>query len=361
MTLALAPLVAQDKPGSDPFADLNAAAATDAEQHASWLAQFFKDNFAFRGELMAEFTSDTGDSPASRQSVGFEMQKKFSTATSTVASFDFQGRLVRRDGYNPVLNDLEGVTRAGWTFEYHNLYLDLYHIAGGPGRFNFRVGHFYVPFGLNPQTDTHGTVLQLSNETNFGFERDWYAGFWGSINRHVNYDVYYATGSGYDLKFHGQKGLAAARLSLGNRYRSEYGLEGGISAIAGERLADNTPLRTQRAGADVRYRHTAPGGSLTFTTEVSAGRDAQDSVTMDLQQAEYLRASRRWGVATQFRRFSRDRVGTRASAIGEFTWYFRNDVAGANEHWIKLNVERQIQNFPGPPQTIVTLQYYWYR
>jgi hypothetical protein len=365
IALALAPLAAQD-----PFADVKPAPAADSTAHGSWLARFFKDNFAFREELMSEFTSDTGDSYASRQSAGFEVQKKFSTETSTVASFDFQGRLVRRDGYNPVLNDMEGATRPGWAFEYHNLYLDLYNIAGRhAGRFNFRAGHFYVPFGLNLQTDTHGTMLQLSNETNFGFERDWYAGFWGSINRRLNYDAYYMAGSGYDLKFRGQRGLAAVRLSLGNRYRSEYGLEGGVSAITGERLAqpmnggstaEPAPLRTQRIGIDGRYRHSAPDGTLTFTTELSGGRDAQDRVTMELQQAEYLRASRRWGVAAQFRHFSRDNVGTTASAVAEFTWYFRNDVAGSNEHWLKLNVERQIQNFPGPPQTIVALQYYWY-
>ena len=54
------------------------------------------------------------------------------------------------------------------------------------GRFNFRAGRFYVPFGLNLQTDTHGTVLQLSNEQNLGFERDWYTGFWGSSDTFAN-------------------------------------------------------------------------------------------------------------------------------------------------------------------------------
>ena len=48
-------------------------------------------------------SDDPDGHAASRQSVGFEVLKKFSTATSTVASFDFQGRLVRRDGYNPVI------------------------------------------------------------------------------------------------------------------------------------------------------------------------------------------------------------------------------------------------------------------
>lgn len=36
-------------------------------------------------------------------------------------------------------------------------------------------------------------------------------GFWGSLNKHLNYDAYYLAGSGYDLAFKGQRGLGAAR------------------------------------------------------------------------------------------------------------------------------------------------------
>src|SRR5689334_1554403 len=260
---------------------------------------------------MSQFDTNEDANGASRQSVGFEILKKFSTATSTVASFDFQGRLVRRDGYNPVINDMEGAQRPGWAFEYHNLYLDLYNIINpalgdearsrNVGRFNFRAGRFYVPFGLNLQTDTHGTVLQLSNERNFDFERDWHAGFWGSINRNLNYDAYYLTGSGYDLKYKGQSGLGAVRISLANRFSSQYGLEGGFSVLAGERLStpmnddshasDLVPLKTQRVGLDGRYRHIAPRGLLTFTTELSGGRDASDPVVTLLHEAEYLHSS----------------------------------------------------------------------
>jgi len=242
----------------DPFAGVAPSAAKPAETAPGW-KRFFGENFGFREELMFQFDSNQNAEFASRQSAGFEVQKKFSTATSTVASFDFQGRLVRRDGFNPVMNDMEGASRQGWAFEYHNLYADIYNMVGGVGRFNSRAGHFYVPFGLNLQTDTHGTVLQLSNDSNFGFERDWYAGFWGRINKHLNYDAYYLAGSGYDLKFKGQTGLAGVRLSLSNRYSSRYGIEGGVSVLAGERLAmDNSPIRTRRVGIDARYRRVAP-------------------------------------------------------------------------------------------------------
>jgi len=316
-------------------------------------------------------TSERGQ-PASRQLIVFEVLKKFSTATATLASFDFQGRLVRRDGFHPVLNDMEGESRAGWAFEYHNIYLDLYNVLNpvlsddqrgeNVGRFNLRVGRFYVPFWLNLQTDTHGTVLQLSNERNFGFERDWYTGFWGTI-KHLNYDAYYLTGSGYDLRFKGQKGLGALRLSLSNKYSSEYGLEAGLSVLGGERLSDQDASRieTRRIGLDGRYRRAIRTGLLTFTSEISGGRDAPHAVFTQLYQTEYLHASRRWGLATQYRRFGQEGLRADASIIGEVTWYLRNDVGASNLHWIKLNVERQLERMRGPPGLVVTVQYYFCR
>ena len=373
----------------DPFADVaESSKPQETEQPArSWRQKFFGENFGFRKEIMSQFDASEHGRPASRQSVGFEVLKKFSTATATVASFDFQGRMVRRDRFNPVLNDMEGQSRAGWAFEYHNVYLDLYNVLNpvmsekqrgeNVGRFNVRAGRFYVPFGLNLQTDTHGTVLQLSNERNFGFERDWYTGFWGSINKHLNYDAYYLTGSGYDLRYKGQKGLGAVRLSLSNKYSSEYGLEGGLSILGGERLASHAidrstaldmgagnsiPIKTERIGLDGRYRRPVPTGLLTFTSEFSGGRDVPAAVFTQLHQAEYLRASRRWGLATQYRRFRQDGLGVDASLIGEFSWYFRNDVGNSNVHWIKLNVERRLERmYAAQPAMTITLQYYFYR
>lgn len=378
------------KQGEDPFAGVTAQPKPEEkpkESGRSWRESFFKENFGFRKEIMSQFTSNQDGDLASRQSLGFEVLKKFSTATETVASFNMQGRLVRRDGFNPVLNDMEGENRKGWAFEYHNLYLDFYNVLNpllsdeqkgkSLGRFNVRAGRFYVPFGLNLQTDTHGTVLQLSNERSFGFERDWYTGFWGALNKHLNYDVYYLAGSGYDLKYKGQSGLGAVRLSLGNRYSSEHGLEGGFSVLGGERLSNMAPggtthatmdsesgprvVQTERGGLDGRYRRAVPTGLLTLTSEMSGGRDSRDPVFSQLHQGEYIHSSRKWGVATQYRRFSQDGRGADSSIIGELSWYFKNDVGNSSLHWIKLNVERQLERMEGPPSTVITLQYYFYR
>lgn len=346
---------------ADPFASIVESTASAQRLGESWTHSLFHDNFGFRKEIMAEVAASDNALSSSRQSLGFEVLKKFSTETATVASLNFQGRLVRRDRFVPALNDMEGMRRPNWFFEYHNAYADFYNVAGEVGRVNVRAGRFYVPFGLNLQTDTHGTILQLSNERNFGFERDWYAGLWGSLSEDINYDANYLAGSGYDLKYRGQSGLGAARLSLSNKFSSEHGVEGGVSIIGGQRLAeDGLRIETQRAGIDGRYRQPVPTGLLTWSSEITGGRDVPDAVFTQLYQAEYLRASRRWGLATQYRRFWREGVGSDGSIIGEATWYFRNDVGNSNLHWIKVNLERQVERMQGRRDTIVALQYYRY-
>jgi len=361
---------------ADPFAGVSAATGPAAfAPEASGTRRFFAENFGFRKEIMLQYGYGRNQErekdgrlsgAGARQSLGFEALKKLSSQTQTWASFNFQGRLVRRDRATAALNDMEGMRRPGWFFEYHNVYADFYNPldallrdeqrAAMLGRVNIRAGRFYMPFGLNTQTDTHGTVLQLSNERNFGFERDWYAGLWGSATKDVDYGAYYLAGSGYDLKFKGQGGLAAGRVMLANRFLSDYGVEGGASWLSGERLSpEGERVVTRRGGADGRWRRPVPNGTVVWTTELSDGRDTSDSVFTQLHQIEYLRASRRWGLAAQFRRFPGE-----SSVIGEATWYLRNDVASSNLHWIKLNLERQTERRMGALDSIVTLQYYLY-
>jgi hypothetical protein len=44
----------------------------------------------------------------------------------------------------------------------------------------------------------------------------------------------------------------------------------------------------------------------------------------------------------------------------EATWYFRNDIGNSNLHWVKANVERQVERMEGGAATLYTLQYYRY-
>src|ERR1051326_4719395 len=73
---------------ADPFADLTEAAAPQPAHTSGWVQKLFGENFGFRKEIMSQFDANEHGQPASRQSIGFEALKKFSTGNATIASFD---------------------------------------------------------------------------------------------------------------------------------------------------------------------------------------------------------------------------------------------------------------------------------
>ena len=80
-----------------------------------------------------------------------------------------------------------------------------------------------------------------------------------------------------------------------------------------------------------------------------------------VNELDYLHASRRWGIAGQYRGLKQQRGSAASSFSAEFTLYFHNDFTNSSLQWLKLNVERQTERIQGPPGTIVALQYYYYR
>ena len=398
LTVVLVSVIAINASGGvDPFADLaTVTSPVPAAVSTINVSGWFGPNFSYRSELfgLMAWSRNGGDDGHiySRQSVGGEALKKWSSSTATLAAFDIQARVVRRDNFIATQADAAGDDMDNWSFEIHNMYFDFYNVLDGflpadlhgaaAGHYNIRVGRFYLPLGINLQTDTHASLLQLSNERNLGFERDWLTGLWGTINRNVNYDLYYLLGSGHEVTSHGQSGLAGARISLGNRLLNDYGLEGGVAALGGERISSHAIMRspsvagasrgddivqTTRLGIDGRYGRSIPTGRLTFTTEITTGRDENDEIFTQLYQIDYLHHSRRAGLAGQYRRFWQN-IGTDdgtgeidATVSIEATWYFRNDPAGSKLHWIKANIERYTERqATGDDNTILSFQYYVY-
>lgn len=366
----------------DPFADLEVSGASAATlQEEEPVGDFWRDNLLLRKELYLLFGA--GDDTfahergiMSRLSAGFEAQKRFATATRTVAMVDYQGRMVYRNRMLDSAADSAG--ERAWKYETHNAYLDIYNILGEPGRVNLRVGHFYQPFGLGYQTDTHGTLLQLSNDALFGAGHDWQAVFYGTLSEELDYAAGYLVGSGHDDKLDGQSGMAVARIMLNNDWLFEHGLEGGVSAAVGERVDKHAVARSPsvwrkahggsvvkgwRGGADLRKRIDSVGGPFTVTGEVAVGEDESDLLGANLAQVDWLHPGREWGAALQGRHFWQDR-GAESKSINEsrvtglITHYFRNEVSSANLHWIAVGVERAMRSARN--DTLVLVQYYRY-
>jgi hypothetical protein len=371
---------------ADPFTDVTVtplpATNAPAITQPSW-----GDNLLLRKEvyllfaLGAQDVNETHDA-MTRASLGFEIQKRFATATRTIASFDYQGRIVYRNHSLDLLADPMARDAGAWEYETHNAYADIYNVFSEPGRFNLRVGHFYQPFGLNQQTDTHGTLLQLSNDQLFGKERDWQATLFGSLTDDLDYWVGYLLGTGENFEMAGQTGMGVARIGLNNSWLFDEGLEGGLSVAAGERVDEHAMMRshsvmkqtggdpvirTWRAGLDVRQRIDSEIGPFTPGIEAAIGGDEQDLLFSGLTQVDWLSPNRHWGAATQFRYFWQDAhtesggtglTDSRATLV--LTRYFQNDVGNAALHWIALAVEQQVYQTDGPEDTRVMLQYYRY-
>lgn len=361
------------------------AAPQDGSKDVAVAEPDWTDNLLLRKEVYLLFAAgrdnadETGDG-MSRLSAGFEIQKRFATATRTVASVDYQGRVVYRDHVLDTAADPMGRDASPWRYETHNAYLDLYNVFGEPGRFNLRGGYFYQPFGLNQQTDTHGTLLQLSNDRLFGAERDWQMTMYGTLNDSLDYTVGYLLGAGPDHEMEGQSGLGVARIKLNNDWLFNDGLEGGVSVAAGERVDEHAVMRspsvgratrgdsvvsTWRAGLDVRKRIDSGVGPFTLAGESAIGQDEDDPLLSGLTQADWLHPGRRWGAAVQYQHLwqdvadgGKDYADARATAV--LTYYFSNDVGNANLHWIALGVERQVRQTEEPEDTLLMLQYYRY-
>ena len=356
---------------ADPFAGVEPRAVAPPPAAAGGWA----DNLLFRKEIYllwaaGEDDFEETDRAYSRLSAGFEIQKKFSTATKTVAAVNYQGRLVYRDHVLPTAADAMGMDADQWSYETHNAYAEFYNLLGEPGRFSLRAGRYYLPFGLNAQTDTHGTLLQLSNDRLFGADRDWQVTAYGNASEHLDYLAGYVFGAGPDQKLDGQAGMAVGRIGLNGDYLYARGLEAGVCGAFGERVDPHAgidgPIRTWRLGADLRKRLDSGIGPFTLTGEAAAGEDEESTVWSGLAQADWLHPRRRWGVAAQYFYFEREPAGhghgggIDERAIATLTRYFRNDVGNAALHWIALGLEEQIQTPEGGEDTLAMVQYYRY-
>jgi hypothetical protein len=409
--MLIVPLISADQ--SDPFADIEVVVlppATNAETAVS--APVWNDNLLLRRELYLLFGIGKREGVyhdahrlMSRVSAGFEVQKRFATPTRTIASFDYQGRLVYRNHYLTTAADSMGMDAKPWKYETHNAYADFYNVFGAPGIFNIRAGYFYQPFGLIQQTDTHGTLLQLSNDQVFGTERDMQIVMYGTLNAALDYQFGYLFGLGPDEKFAGQTGMLVSRVALNNDWLFDYGLEGGISFAFGERMVSRhmsksmrpslmdaidffrssptledwferyvdyrlmrlnfDPVKTMRFGADARKRLASGIGPFTVTIETAAGTDNGDLVLSGLAQTDWLNPRRRWGVAAQIYGLKKQSEGineamsdTTASFV--ITRYFRNDVGNAGLHWVALAIEQPVHRSDGSEAPLFMLQYYNY-
>lgn len=240
-----------------------------------------------------EVTSRRGE-VALVNAAGLDLHKTFSDESGNIGTMVLQPYVVRRDNQYSRLYDMNDDD--AFVLELHASSFNLTRF--GQGRTNLRVGHFDVPFGLEPLVDTHFTLQQYLTHHNVGFHMDWGAALNGALPE-FDYEVAVTRGTGEDLNDRGHDTyLASGRIGTPSDRNTVLGL----SALYGEvadrhgthRVDEGNPVdedfrereqwvRRWRVGADATHLVDV----FALRGEASAGEDFDQAVWNLLGEVEW--------------------------------------------------------------------------
>lgn len=170
-----------------------------------------------------------------------------------------------------------------------------------------RLGHFDLPFGLNPITELRGQVLQPLTTLDLGFKKDWGIAVQGEW-RGFAYETAATWGTGEELRRRRGRFLWSGRFGLPTYRDVQYGISLLYGAVSkGDAVTkEETGLlqRSWRVGADLVYLYHEP--FTTFRGELIFGGDERTPVGGFLLELTQILPSRpHWGVEAQLRTWRR--------------------------------------------------------
>ena len=239
-----------------------------------------------------------GKSSTLSNSFGFEDYRKFSGEYGDFLTTDLQ----LRAAYDSTKNSHDA-----WGLQIHNAWLE-YKLGSGK---RVRLGHFDVPFGLEPTLDTHGTILQTMAETNIGSKQDWGVAFKG-IGQSFELETALQIGSGMSVYRKDGSFLASARLGSASGKNFQYGaslLYGrwldapGMSTFPRNDLISDEATLKKRVGLDAQYLF----GPYLLKSEVAFGSNNHDNVLGHFWEIDYtLPRHQNWELQLQFQSWLND-------------------------------------------------------
>lgn len=199
--------------------------------------------------------------------IGVDARYVLSGRNGDIGTLLFQPFVQIADGAGPAQDDFQ------WRMTNFNF------TGVGHGRFNIRVGHFELPFGLEQVIDTNGTLEQLQNGSALGLKADWGASINGVLPR-FEYEFAFMVGGGNALSTLA-RGYFVGRVAT----PSDRPFWIGVSGLDGE-LETPTGLEERtRTGIDLGWR--LPHGFSAFA-EYSGGANADASADHLLGQIEWM-------------------------------------------------------------------------
>jgi len=242
--------------------------------------------------------------------VGFEDYRKFSNDYGDYLTTDLQVRLA----YDSMQN-----SHNAWGIQVHNAWL-LYKMNYAA---KLRVGHFDPAFGLEPQLDTHGTILQTLMMKNIGFKKDWGVGLEGSFSK-FDYKTALQLGSGMGIRRRDDSFLLTSRVGTPASQNFQYGLSflygrvletEDMKTIPQDKLLSDQAILKKRVGLDSQYLF----GPYLFKGEVAYGENDSKKVLGYLGEIDYtIPKYQNWELELQFQSWI-NKLGENSSADSTLT------------------------------------------
>jgi hypothetical protein len=183
----------------------------DDEKERSAIERLWEDatdNLRFNIDVVSriETTRNRGKA-AGLNTIGLDVHKVWSNSSGDIGTFVLQPYVVRRDNALPMPPHIEDDD--DWDLEFHDFYFNLTRF--GKGRTNLKIGHFDIPFGLEPLEDTHFTIRQLIPFQNLGAKKDWGISLNGTMPW-FDYEVSAGQGAGVEYNSLGKNYALAGRI-----------------------------------------------------------------------------------------------------------------------------------------------------
>ncbi len=201
-------------------------------------------NLRWAADLSTRYINKSKNIGSSWQHVvGLDMHKVFSNEKGDFGTLLFQPYLVKLSNVqNPPFNFSDG---DDWELTWRMANFNYTGLA--QGKFNVRAGHFEVPFGLEQNLDTNGTIRQFTFSER-GIKADWGMSLNGILEK-LEYEIAVTRGSGSEFKSRDNPYLLSGRLGT----LSNNNLVIGLSGFAGEILNATGTSNVKRVGFDVEY------------------------------------------------------------------------------------------------------------
>jgi len=225
-------------------------------------------------------------------SIGFEDYRKFSNDYGDYLTTDLQVRLA----YDSTQN-----SHNAWGIQIHNAWL-LYKMNYAA---KLRVGHFDPAFGLEPQLDTHSTILQTLMMKDIGFKKDWGVGLEGALPK-FDYKLALQLGSGMGIHRRDDSFLLTSRIGTPASENFQYGISfllgrvlesEDMKTIPQDKLLSDKAISKKRIGLDSQYLF----GPYLFKGEVAYGENDSKKVLGYLGELDYtIPRYQNWELELQF-------------------------------------------------------------